>query len=86
MMKVDLLMAGGKTDWLRELLENLLTESNTFFKLFTNIQETFLVFEADMHIRQQLCSLPDVQELPELEKINEIEARIRKLVARLRCG
>ena len=47
---------------------------------------TFPVFETDMHIRQQLLDLSKFKEFPKLDGINQIEARIRKLVARLTCG
>ena len=39
-----------------------------------------------MHIRQQLLDLSKFEEFPKLDEINQMEARIRKLVARLTCG
>ena len=57
MIKADLVVTGCKTDWLCELLEYLLSESNTFVEFFSKIEETFPVFETDMHIRDQLLDL-----------------------------
>ena len=86
MIKADLVMTGCKTDWLRELLEDLLSESNTFADFLAKIEETFPVFETDMHIRQQPVDLSKLEEFPKLDGINQMEARIRRLVARLTCG
>ena len=86
MIKADLVVTWCKTDWLRELLEDLLSESNTFLEFLSKIEETFPVFETDMHIRQQLLDLSTFKEFPTLDEINQMEARIRKLVARLTCG
>ena len=86
MIKADLVVTGCKTYWLRELLEDLLSESNTFVEFLSKIEETFPVFETDMHIRQQLLDLSKFKEFPKLDEINQMEARIRKLVARLTCG
>ena len=79
-------VTGCKTDWLRELLEDPLSESNTFVEFRSKIEETFPVSETDMHIRQQLIDLSKFKEVPKLDEINQMEARMRKLVARLRCG
>ena len=86
MIKADLVVTGCKADWLRQLLEDLLSESNTFVEFLSKIEETFPVFETDMHIRQQLLDLSKFKEFPKLDEINQMEARIRKLVARLTCG
>ena len=86
MIKAEVVVTGCKTDWLRELLEDLLSESNTFLEFLAKIEETFPVFETDMHIRQQLLDLSKFEECPKLDEINQMEARIRKLVARLTCG
>ena len=86
MIKADLVVTGCKTDWLRELLEDVLSESNTFVKFLAKIEETFPVFETDMHIRQQLLDLSNFMEFPKLDEINQMGARIRELVARLTCG
>ena len=86
MIKADLVVTGCKTDWLRELLVDLLSESNTFVEFLSKIEETFPVFETDMHIRQQLLDLSKFKEFPKLDEINQMEARIRGLVARLTCG
>ena len=86
MIKADLVVTGCKTDWLRELLEDLLSESNTFVEFLSKIEETFAVLETDMHIRQQLLDLSKFKKVPKLDEINQREARIRKLVARLTCG
>ena len=86
MIKADLVVTGCKTDWLRELLEDLLSESNTFVEFLSKIEETFPVFESDMHIRQQLSDPSKFKEFPKLDEINQMEARTRKLVARLTCG
>ena len=80
------MVTGCKTDWLRELLEDLLSESNTAVEFLSKIEETFPVFETDMHIRQQLLDLSKFKEFPKLDEINQMEARVRKLVARLTCG
>ena len=79
MIKTDLVVTGCKTDWLRELLEDLLSKSNTFVKFLAKIEETFPVFETDMHIRQQLLDLSKCKEFPKLGEISQMEARIRKL-------
>ena len=86
MIKSDLVVTGCKTDWLRELLEDLLSESNTFVEILAKIAETFPVFETDMHIRQQLLDLSKFKEFPKVDEINQMEARIRRLVAKLTCG
>ena len=86
MIKANLVVTGCETNWLRELLEDLLSESNTFVEFLSKIEETFPVFETDMHIRQQLLDLSKFKEFPKLDEINQMEARIRKLVARLTCG
>ena len=86
MIKADLVVTGCKTDWLRELPEDLLSESITFVEFLSKIEETFPVFETDMHIRQQLLYPSKFKEFPKLDQINQMEARIRKLVARLTCG
>ena len=86
MIKADLVVTGCKTDWLRELLEDLLSESNTFVEFFSKIGETFPVFETEMHVRQQLLDLSKFKEFPKLDEINQMEAGIIKLVARLTCG
>ena len=86
MIKANLVVTGCKTDWLRELLEDLSSESNTFLEFLAKIEETFPVCETDMHIRQQLLDLSTFKEFPKLDEINQMEARIRKLVARLTCG
>ena len=86
MIKADLVVTECKTDWLRELLEDLLSESNTFVEFLSKIEETFPVFETDMHIRQQLLDLSKFKEVPKLDEINQMEAIIRELHARLTCG
>ena len=86
MIKADLVVTGCKTDWLRELLEDLLSESNTFVEFLSRIEQTFPVLETDMHIRQQLLDLSKFKEVLKLDEINQMEAMIRKLVARLTCG
>ena len=85
MIKADLVVTECRTDWLRELLEDLLSQSNTFVEFLAEIGETFPVFETDMHIRQQLLDLSKFKEFPKLEEINQMEARDSKLVARLTC-
>ena len=86
MIKADLVVTGCKTDWLRDLLEDLLSDSSTFVEFLARIEETSPVFETDMHIRQQLLDLSKFKEFPKLGEINQMEARITKLVARLMCG
>ena len=86
MIKADLVVTGCKTDWLRELLKDLLSESNTFVEFLSKIEETFPVLETDMHFHQQLLDLSKFKEFPKLDEINQMEARIRNLVARLTCG
>ena len=54
LIKADLVLTGCKTDWLRKLLEDLLTESATLVEFIATIEETFPVFETDMPIYQQL--------------------------------
>ena len=85
MIKADLVVTGCKTDWLPELLADLLSDSNTFVEFLAKIEETFPVFETNMHICQQLLDLSKFKEFPKLDEINQMEARIRKLVARLTC-
>ena len=51
MNKAELGVTGCMTDWLRELLEDLISETNTFMEFLAKIKETFPVFETDMHIR-----------------------------------
>ena len=79
MIKGDLMVTGCKTDWLRELLEELLSESNTFMEFLAKIEEIVPVFETDMHTRQQLLDLSKFKEFHELDEINQIQARIRKV-------
>ena len=86
MIKADLVVTGCKTHWLRELLEDLSAQTNTFVEFLAKIEETFPVFETDMYICQQLLDLSKFKEFPKLDRINQMEARIRKLVARLTCG
>ena len=86
MIKADLVVTGRKTDWLRELRGDLLSESNTFVEFLAKIEETFPVFETDMHIRQQTLDHSKFKEFPKLDGINQMEARIGSLVARLTCG
>ena len=86
MIKAVLVVTGCKTDWLRELLEDLSSESNTFVEFLAKIEETLPVLETDMHVRQQLLDLSKFKEIPKLDEINQMEARIRRLVARLTNG
>ena len=73
-------------DWLRELLEDLLSVSNTFVEFLSKIDQTLSVFKTDVHIRQQLLDLFKFKEYPKPDEINQMEARITKVVARLNCG
>ena len=86
MIKADLLVTTCKTDWLRELLEDLLSEINTFVEYLAKVEKTFLVLGTDMHIHQQLLDLSNFKEFPKLDERNQMEARIRMLVARLTCA
>ena len=86
MIKADLMVTGCKTDWLLELLADLFSESNTFVEFLAKFEETFPVFPTDMHIGQQLLDLSKLKGSFKLDEINQMEARIRKRVARLPCG
>ena len=86
MIKADLVVTGCKTDWLRALLEDLLSEPATFVVFLAKIEETFPVFETDMHIREHLLDLSNFKEFPKLDEIKQMEARIMKLLASLTCG
>ena len=52
MINADLVATRCKTDWSRELLEYPLCESNNFVEFLAKIEETFPVFQIDMHVRQ----------------------------------
>ena len=81
MRKADLGVTGCMTDWLHEMLEDLLSDNNTFVKFLAKIEETFPVFKTDMHIREHLLDLSKFKEFLKLDEVSEMEARIRKLVA-----
>ena len=57
MIKADLVVTGCKTDWLRELLEDLLSESNTFVEFLSKIEETFAADQCTARIAGLACAL-----------------------------
>ena len=73
MIKADLVVTGCKKDWLRELLEDLLSECNTFVLFLAKIEQTFPVFDTDMQIWKQLLDLSKFKGFPELDEINQNE-------------
>ena len=84
MARADLIVTGCKNEWLRGVVDDILTTSETWVHLLKQLESAFPHFQTDASIRGALEKVQKLKELPTPADVRQLQQKLKSRMIQLK--